>query len=191
MEGAIQCGLDSPVEESDDDETAPDGFEATMTSISGWQDVDVADIPPLTLKHIHQFFISGRIKKERVTATKPFERGYRFFDSNKVQRLSIHHVSSTSSECIVRAAVLPSQKCGEAYTTAIAVNKTNGHVLYGRCTCIAGMSACNHTAARMFALDDARRQRDSHGSGGPPSCTSQPKKWGVPSKSKNQHQSRI
>ena len=70
MEGAIQCGLDSPVEESDDDETAPDGFEATKTSISGWQDVDVADIPPLTLKHIHQFFLSGRIKKERVTATK-------------------------------------------------------------------------------------------------------------------------
>ena len=33
---------------------------------SGWQDVDVADIPPLTLKHIHQFFIS-----EVMVASKP------------------------------------------------------------------------------------------------------------------------
>ena len=50
MEGAIQCGLDSPVEESDsdDNETVPDNFEATMTSSGGWMDADVADvlIPP-------------------------------------------------------------------------------------------------------------------------------------------------
>ena len=178
MEGAIQCGLDSPVEEndSDDNETVPDNFEATMTFSGGWMDADVADvhIPPLTLKHIHEFFIAGRLRKERVTATKPFERGYRFFDSKKVQGMSINMVSGSSVYCIVRAAVMPSQKCGEAYTTAIAVNKTNGQVLYG---------TCNHTAALMFAIDDANRTRESRGSG-PPSCTSLPKKWGVPAKSK-------
>ena len=185
MEGAIQCGLDSPVEESDEeDEVVPDGFEAAMTSSSGWMDADVTDIPPLTLKHIHQFFISGRLRKERVTATKPFERGYKFFESKKVQGISINRVSGHSVYSIVRAAVLPSQKCGTAYTTAIAVNKTNGQVLYGRCSCIAGKSACNHTAALMFAIDDINRERSSHGSGGPPSCTSLPKRWGVPTKPK-------
>ena len=116
--------------------------------------------PPLTLKHIHGFFIAGRLRKERVTATKPFERGYRFFDSKKVQGMSINMVVCGSSR-IVRAAVMPSQKCGEAYTTAITVNKTNGQVLYGTCTCIAGKSACNHTAALMFAIDDANRTRES------------------------------
>ena len=86
VEGAIRCGLDSPVEESDEenDETAPDGYQATLVSEQGWIDANVAELPQLTLKHIHQYFITGRLRKERVTATKPFERGYRLFDSKKV-----------------------------------------------------------------------------------------------------------
>ena len=59
----------------------------------------------------------------------------------------------------------------------------NGQVIYGRCSCIAGKSACNHTAALMFAIDDMNRERSNHGSGGPPSCTSLLKRWGVPAKS--------
>ena len=91
--------LDSPVEESDKetDETAPDGYQATIVSDQGWIDANVAGLPPLTLKHIHQYFISSRLCKERVTATKPFKRGYRLFGSKKVQGLSVHDVTSTSS----------------------------------------------------------------------------------------------
>ena len=71
VEGAIQCGLDSPVEESDeDDEIVPDGFEAAMTSSSGWMDAGVTDMPPLALKHIHQFFISGRLRQARRKLSK-------------------------------------------------------------------------------------------------------------------------
>jgi len=186
VEGAIRCGLDSPVEESEEEnEAAPDGYEATLSSESGWIDAECIDLPPLTLKHIHQYFITGRLHKERVTASKPFERGYRLFSSRKVQCLSIHDVTSNSVYCIIRATVLPSQKSG-AYKTAIALNKTNGHVIYGRCTCVAGNSACNHTAALMFAIDDMNRERASCGAGssGAPSSTSLPRKWGVPAKSK-------
>ena len=94
-------------------------------------------------------------------------------------------MTSTSVYCIIRATVLPSQKPG-AYKTAIALNKTNGQVLYGSCTCVAGNSACNHTAALMFAIDDVNRERVSHGSSGRPSSTSLPRKWGVPSKPKKE-----
>ena len=79
-------------------------------SDQGWIDANVAELPPLTLKHIHQYFITGRLRKERVTATKPFERGYRLFDSKKAQCLSVHDVTSTSVYCIIRVTVLPSQK---------------------------------------------------------------------------------
>ena len=187
VEGAIRCGLDSPVEESDEenDETAPDGYQATLVSEQGWIDANVAELPPLTLKHIHQYFITGRLCKERVTATKPFERGYRLFDSKKVQCVSVHDVSSHSLYCIVRATVLPSQKAG-AYKTAIAVNKTNGQIIHGSCTCVAGSSACNHTAALMFAVDDINREHATHGISGRPSSTSLPRKWGVPAKPKKE-----
>ena len=101
-------------------------------SDQGWIDANVAELPPLTLKHIHQYFITGRLRKERVTATKAFKRGYRLFDSKKVQCLSVHDVTSTSVYCIIRATVLPSQKAG-AYKTAFAVNKTNGQIIHGSC----------------------------------------------------------
>ena len=63
VEGAIRCGLDSPVEESDEetDETAPNGYQATIVSDQGWIDANVAELSPLTLKHIHQYFITGRL----------------------------------------------------------------------------------------------------------------------------------
>ena len=130
-----------------------------------WIDANVAELPPLTLK---QYFITGRLCKERVTATKPFERGYRLFDSKKVQWLSVHDVTSTSVYCIICATVLPSQKAG-AYKTAIAVNKMNGQIIHGSCTCVAGSSACNHTAALMFAVDDIKRACATHGNSGGPS----------------------
>ena len=77
VEGAIEFGLDSPVEGSDEenDETAPDHYETTLQSDSGWMDVKFTELPQLTLKHIHQYFITGRLRKEHVTASKPFERG--------------------------------------------------------------------------------------------------------------------
>ena len=177
-----RCGLDSPAEGSEEEnDEAPDGYEATLLSQSGWLDAASVELPPLTLKHIHQYFITGRLQKERVTATKPFERGYKLFDAKKMQCLSLHNVTHTSVYCIIRATVLPSQKPG-AYKTAIAVNKTNGQILYGSCTCVAGSSACNHTAALMLAVDDMNRAHDIHGSSAGPSSTSLPRKWGVPAK---------
>ena len=81
--------------------------------------------------------------------------------------------------------MLPSQKAG-AYKTAIAVNKMNGQIIHGSCTCVAGSSACNHTAALMFAVDDIKRAHATHGNSGGPSSTSLPRKWGVPAESKKE-----
>ena len=52
VEGAIKFGLDSPVEESDEenDETAPDHYETTLQSDSGWIDVNFTELPTLLLR---------------------------------------------------------------------------------------------------------------------------------------------
>ena len=57
VEEAMRCGLDSTVEESDD-ETAPNGYQATIMSE---QVANVAQLHPLTHRHIHQYFITGRL----------------------------------------------------------------------------------------------------------------------------------
>ena len=85
-------------------------------SEQGWID---ANVPPLTLK-THS--ISGGVRKERVTATKPFERDTGCLTQRRSHAYHFYYVISTSVYCIIRATVLLSQKAG-AYKTAIDVNR--------------------------------------------------------------------
>ena len=164
------------------DEPPPE-FMSIIESEKGWQDLHVhvhTRIPPLSIKHIHEYFIQHRVKKEHVTATKPFERGYRIFEAKNVKCISIHPVSPTSVYCIVRAAVLPTQRKDRIYKTAIALYYSTSSVYHAHCTCVAGKSGtCNHVAALMFALDDFNRDIATHGNRGEASCTSTPAKWGT------------
>ncbi len=178
---------DDVVESDDDEEQPPAGYEEVLQSTTGWLDIDPAQlhvrIPNLTVKHIHDYFIRRRIKKEHVTATKPFEKGYRIFDAKKVRSLSIHPVEDNSIYCVIRAAVLPTQRKDRTYETFVAIYNTTSSVYYASCTCVAGQSgSCNHVAALLFAIDDYNRQLSTHANYGAPSCTSQPAKWGVPPK---------
>ena len=183
----MEAGISSGEESSDDEESPFDGFDTTIKGDSGWSDIEAtSQVPPLSLKHIHEYFIKRRLRKEQVTATKPFEKGYRIFAARKVHSVAIHHVSQTSLYCIIRAAVIPTEKVRQkAYTTAVALNKQSATVLYGQCTCIAGKGAsCNHIAALLFALDEYNREIASQGNGKDPSCTSLPSAWSVPPKAK-------
>ena len=99
-----------------------------------------------------------------------------------MQGISLRRVTSDSVYCIIRATVLPTQKTHGVYKTAIAIYNSTGGVWYARCECIAGRSSCNHTAALMFAIYDLNWHQDSR----IPSCTSLPKKWGIPSQQKKE-----
>ena len=110
-----------------------------------------------------------------MTATKPFEKGYKIYTAGKVQSIT---TKCTSSYSIIRAAVLPQQKQTGFYQVHIAANTTTGTVLHATCTCIASKcGACNHVAALMFALDN---HNCSARSASTPSCTSLPSQWNVP-----------
>lgn len=181
MQRVIDSGLSSG-EDSDEDETAPEGFEEEIKNQTGWVDLEQATFPPISLSNIHSYFVQRRIKREQVTATKPFEKGFRIHAAHKVKSISIKAVLS-SNYTIIRATVLPSQRNDRTYQVYIAANTTTGFILHATCTCIAGKcGACNHTAAVMFSMDEASRVQSETGNSAHPSCTSLPAKWPIPSR---------
>lgn len=169
----IELGLrDDPDESSDEEEQVPEGFTETVKSLTGWVDLEDNDTPPLlSLDNIHHYFVTKRLRRDEVTASKPFEKGYRIYHAKKVNSVSTHCVNEQSQYTIVRAAVSASQR-DQVYKTCVAIHKNQGHVLYGYCTCIAGKcSTCNHVAALLFYSDNYNRERATT-TQQQPSCTS-------------------
>lgn len=63
MKRVMEAGLSSG-EDSDEDETPPEGFNEEIHKLIGWVDVeDAGTIPPITIRDIHSYFIQRRIKK--------------------------------------------------------------------------------------------------------------------------------
>ena len=161
----------------------PEHFKETLESATGWVDLDDDPAPPsLSLQNIHQFFVTKRLRRDEVTASKPFEKGYRLFHGKKVCNVMTHHIQETSTYTIVRAAVTASQR-DKIYKTNVAISNVSGEVIYGYCTCIAGRcSTCNHVAALLFYIDEHNRTSKSNN----PTCTSKPCQWKKPGTQKPQ-----
>ena len=169
---------------SDEEQQAPEDFTQTLECTTGWKDwEEVNTTLPLSLENIHDYFVTTRLKRDDVTASKPFEKGYRIFHARKVKSVAVHHVSTDSFYSVVRAIVMASQRHDQMYKTSVAIHKNLGKVLYGYCTCVAGKcSACNHVAALLFYIDNYNRTcitKHTH------SCTSLPCQWNRPSTSKS------
>ena len=65
----MDFGLSSG-EDSDEDDTAPTWFEEEIKKSDGWVDLEsTPNIPPLTLRNIHSYFIHKQLKREHITAT--------------------------------------------------------------------------------------------------------------------------
>ena len=181
----MDSGLSSGDSSDDSDEVVPEGFEERIKESNGWVDVEnTGNIPPITLTHIHSYFVQKRIKKEQITATKPFEKGFRIYKAHKVRTVSLKLVKASPDTYIkLRAAVLPSQRNNCTYAVHIACTTHTGLILHATCTCVAGKcGACNHTAAVMFSVEELNRTRSAAGSHSQPSCTSLPAKWPIPSR---------
>ena len=100
----------SSCEGSNTEEERPDALKAAIRDV-GWVDLENAkNVPKLSIKNIHQYFIQRKVCKDQVTASKPLERGYRIYDAKKVRSISIHSLTADNLFSIIRASVLPSQK---------------------------------------------------------------------------------
>ena len=48
--------------------------------LNGWKDWEEVDTTlPLSLENIHDYFVTTRLKRDDVTASKPFEKGIEYF----------------------------------------------------------------------------------------------------------------
>ena len=75
----MEVGMSS-CENSDVEEERPDILDDALKDVTGWVDLENANhliMPKLSIRHIHQYFIKKKVRKDQVTASKPFERGYR------------------------------------------------------------------------------------------------------------------
>ena len=184
----IEAGLADINEDcsSDEEQPAPEDFIPTLESRTGWKDFEEVNTTlPLSLENIHDYFVTTRLKRDDVTASKPFEKGY-LFHARKVKSVAVHHVSTDSFYSVVRACVMASQRHDRMYETSVAIHKNLGKVMYGYCTCVAGKcSACNHVAALLFYIDGYNR---TPGTQHTHSCTSLPCQWKRPSTSKSSPQ---
>ena len=170
----MELGLSSC--EDSDNEERPDTLDNAIKDSTGWVDLESAkDVPKILINNIHRYFITKKVRKDQVTASKPFERGYRIYDAKKVRSICIHYTATDSLFSVIRASILPSQKTDRIYQTFIVAYKTTGDIYYATCSCTAGEGgSCNHVAALCFAIDDYNRTIPI------PSCTSLPSKWNVP-----------
>ena len=112
----------SSCEESDIGEERPGILDDALKDATGWIDLErTNNIPQLSIKNIHQYFIKRKVCKDQVSASKPFEKGYRIYDAKKVQSISIYQSSTDNLFSVIKAAVLPSQKTDKVYETIIVV----------------------------------------------------------------------
>ena len=113
MDFGLSSGEDS---ESEEDEP-PEGFTAAvLEDRAGWAELaHSSSVPPVTIREIHSHFVKRRLKREHVTATKPFEKGYKIYTAgkdNKVHFILLHNKSS-SVTITETDRILPSTHCSK------------------------------------------------------------------------------
>ena len=119
MKGARELGLSSC--EDSDNEERPDTLDNAST---GWVDLERAkDVPKILIKNIHRYFITKKVRKDQVTARKPFERGYRIYDAKKVRSICIHY---TAADSLFSASILGHTKLITCFSDRPATNDDPG-----------------------------------------------------------------
>ena len=129
----------SSCEDSDVEEERPDVLDDALKDATGWVELENASnniIPKLSIRNIHQYFIKRKVRKDQVTASKPFERGYRIYDAKKVQSIFIYQNGNDNLLSVIKARVLPSQKTDRVYQTFIIY-------LFSSSRCQTDLSLCH------------------------------------------------
>ncbi|XP_065919203.1 uncharacterized protein [Dysidea avara] len=139
-----------------------------------WRD-DVTEWPTVLYGDVYNYLIEskGRYTQESLRAFKSLE-AYNYFISGHVRTVLFYEPSRQSKFCILVAEVNPSQKSpSETHKAWIIVQKEDGQVMTGHCTCKAGRGeVCSHVAAILFKVETACRLVYNN-----PTCTSMPCQW--------------
>ena len=104
-----------------------------------WRD-DVTEWPTVLYGDVYNYLIEskGRYTQESMRAFKSLE-AFNYFISGHVRTILFYELSRQSQFCVLMAEVNPSQKSpNETHKAWIIVQKQDGQVMTGHCTCKAG-----------------------------------------------------
>ena len=95
MKRWIELGKADVDEEASEEEQITEGFSQKLDSESGWVDLEgIAAAPLVSLDNIHRYFVTKRLKRDDVTVSKPFEKGYRIYHAQKVRNVAVHRADT-------------------------------------------------------------------------------------------------
>ena len=127
---------------------------------TGWINLESTNnIPQLSIKNIHKYFIKRKVCKDQVSASKPFEQGYRIYDAKKVQSMSIYQTSNDNLFSVIKAAVLPSQRTDKVYETIIVVYTIESRN-YAPPPCVFSSSSCLGSFISRISLPSLQQNVD-------------------------------
>nr|NP_999794.1 very early blastula protein 4 [Strongylocentrotus purpuratus]AAA99910.1 very early blastula protein 4 [Strongylocentrotus purpuratus] len=149
------------------------------TLTNGWED-SPANLPAISRDHIDSFIKAGnrRIGRVKTEGRRTLAFGKGLYMSGHVQSVQYHGINPKICYCFVRGKVVSQVKTSEpAYLTWLVLQKDTGRICTAECNCCSGVQAtCKHIAALLFTVAEVVAVE------GRPSCTSQPKAWGLPPK---------
>ena len=111
VKGAMELGLSS-CESSDAEDERQDTLDKAIKDTTGWVDLERAkDVPKLLINNIYRYFITRRVRKDQVAASKPYERGYRIYNAKKVRYISINSTADDGLLSVIKASVPNRSTC--------------------------------------------------------------------------------
>ena len=119
---------------------------------------------------VYLMFHPSELKSDDLSDYKTC-KAYSYYSDGWLMPLEYNSISGESPYCIMRGECRKSQKINDPpHKLWIIVEKKNGKILCGHCSCMAGMGqTCNHVAAAFFRMEAMVRLGLTN-----PSCTSKP-----------------
>lgn len=142
-----------------------------------WKD-DMRMWPPVTFGHVFYYLIRTKACDGAEMENYKSLESYNYFQSEYVSTIYIKEHMSGSWK--LKADVKPSQSVNNKPHAAWVVCESNGHVIEGGCSCMAGRSkTCSHVGAILWKIEYAVKNQMTG-----KSCTDEIMKWNC-STSKN------
>lgn len=100
---------------------------------------DMVSWPSVEYGHIFSYLITrpGVYTLEQLLSWKQLE-GYNYFQSNYVRTVLLRRFGTNKDICVLKAQVNPSQCAPDKAHEAWVITKSDGTVITGHCTCMAG-----------------------------------------------------
>jgi len=159
--------------------------EEVQNSIADWT-TNLVNLPGITQERIHICLVVGKsFDNQPRGALKHKINGYQLFKDGYVKKLRVKdNVLAEKLSFIVKCNVTASMKA-DRYIVYVHLCQTTGDILYGKCSCKAGLGGCcKHVAAVLYQLVEFR-QLNLEKVPDDKTCTDILQQWHVPGEGKN------